>query len=120
MTWTLTTSGAAILKAGANASTAITTSGSALLTLCTEAEGMILTETRKDFITNYSSLPDGIKNILSRITSAEIAKNIISYDMAGYTSRQEAGTMLDVLDDQIIKGMTILKDFKLGDSLRDP
>lgn len=115
MSFTLTTSGALVLKAGANASQAATLSGSFLQGVCDEAEGEIITETRRDWITSYSALPDGVKKILSKTTSALGAMMIINYDMSGYTSRTEAQTMLDVLKDSASKNMQILKDFNIPD-----
>lgn len=115
MSWTLTSSGAAIIKAGKNASSDITLSGSALAGWSNEAEGRIIGETRRDWVGNYTGLPSGIKNILSDVCSSYIAKQIISYDMSGYTSRAEALTMLNIQDDIAREGLRILKDFKSND-----
>lgn len=114
MAWTLTTSGAAMQKAGANASTAAL-SGAFLTTWSNEAEGRIVSDTRKDYVTNYAAQPTAIKNLLSDICSSLIAKQIITYDMSGYTSRSEAQTMLDVQEDGAVKGLNILRDFKSGE-----
>jgi len=115
MSWTLTTSGAAIVKAGANKSGVITLSGAELAKWSDNAEGYIVATTRRDWVTDYASLSTEIKNILDDIASSHIAKQIISYDMSGYTSRFEATTMLDVQDDIIQRGINILKDFKSND-----
>ena len=115
MAWTLTTSGAAILKAGVNANSTIVASGAALLSFSNEAEGRIEGETRRLWVSGYSGLDDGMKNVLSDVCSSLIAMQIMSYDMSGYTSRQEVGTMLDVQDDRASKGLQFLKDFKSGD-----
>lgn len=119
MSWTLCTSGAAVFKAGANASSTATTSGAILAKWSDEAEGRIEAETRRKWVDNYSSLDTGIKNILSDVCTSLIAMNIINYDMSGFTSRQEAGTMLDVNDSRANDGLKILKDFK-SNSLQAP
>jgi len=115
MTWTLCTSGSAYSKAGVNASSTITTWGTGATYMnnwSDEAEGFICAETRRDWVTNCTSLSDMIKNVLSNVCSSLIAMNIINYDMSGYTSRQEATTMLDVNDSIMGKGLQFLKDFK--------
>lgn len=117
--WTLTTSGAAISKAGANANSTIIASGSTLSKWSDDCEGYICSITRRNWVTSYTSVDGGVKSILSDITSSLVAKQIISYDMSGYTSRAEAQTMLNVQDDIIQRGIEILKDFKSND-LRTP
>lgn len=117
--WRFCSSGAAILRAGENADTTITGSGGALASLSRQAEGFIEATTRRKWGTNYSGLGDEIKGMLETVSSCIIAKNIINYNMVGFTSRTEAQTMLNVLDDEIQKGLNILKDFKSND-LHDP
>jgi len=112
MSWTLTTSGAAIIKAGPNVNADIITSGAFLAKWSDDSEGQIIAATRRDWVTDYASVPTGVKGILSDVCSSMIAKQIICYDMSGYTSRQEATTMLDVHDDLVQKGFSTLKDFK--------
>lgn len=112
MTWTLTTSGAAIIKAGKNASSTIVASGAALLQFCTQVEGRIVAETRRDWVDSYSSVDAGTQNLLGDVASDLIAMKMINYDMSGFISRTEAQTMLDVLRDNASQGLRILKDFK--------
>jgi len=112
MSWTLTTSGSAVLKAGNNADLSI--SGSALASWSDMAEGRIVAETRRDWVTDYTGLGTEIKGILNDIASSLIAKNIISYDLPAYT-RAEAQTLLDVNDDIARAGLKVLKDFKSND-----
>lgn len=110
MAWTLCTSGAAVLKAGANANSTISSSGAALLIWSNEAEGIICAETTRDWVTNYASVGANFKQALADAATAKIAINIINYDMSGYTSRSEAQTMLDVNKDIYNTAMKILKD----------
>lgn len=111
---TLTTSGAAVFKAGVHVSSTISTSGAALSIFLSEAEGRITIETRRDWITSYASLSTEIKNCLSDVASSLMAMKLISYDTTGYLSR-EADTLLNVNDEIISNGMRILKDFKSAD-----
>jgi hypothetical protein len=110
MSWTLTTSGAAILKAGLNANSSIITSGASLAIWSDEVESTIAGLTKYDWVFNYSNIKTNFKFILDDTASGMIAKKIINYDMSGYTSRTEAQTMLDVLTDDINKNITELKD----------
>jgi hypothetical protein len=111
MSFTLCTSGSAIVKAGAGAN-AINLSGSVMNKFSDQVEGSIVAQTRRDWRVNYSTLPTDIQNILSDMASSGIAKQIISYDMSGYTSRFEAITMLNVHDDIVREGVKFLSDFK--------
>lgn len=115
MSWTLCTSGSAIAKGGANANSTIIASGSTLAMWSDEAEGNIVMVTRRDWVGSYASVNTYVKNALSDCCSSMIAKQIISYDMSGYTSRAEAQTMLNVQDDVVSDKIKALKDFKSGD-----
>ena len=84
-----------------------------------QAEGKVIALTRRDWSGAYLTLPAGVKGILDDIASSMVAKQIITYDMSGYTSRQEATTMLDVNDDNIQKGIKFLEDFK-SDEIKTP
>lgn len=113
MSWTLCTSGQAILKAGANANSTIVASGASLALWSTEAEGRICAETHTDFVTNYSSYNSQIQGALQEAASSLIGIKIINYDMGGYTSRQEATTMLDVNNDTYNNCIKILSQKEL-------
>lgn len=112
MSWTLTTSGSAVVKAGANANADIRVSGSFLTKWSDDAEGRIEAITRRSWVSNYSGLSTGIKGILNDAASSLIAKQIIAYDMSNFTSRAEAVIMLNVQDDTAREAINILKDFK--------
>ena len=110
MSFTLCTSGAATIKAGTNANTTILGDETALNKLADEAEGRIMAETHSDWVTNYNSLSDGIKNVLSDVASSLIAMMIVGYDISSYTTQREAETILDINDDRASKGLSFLKD----------
>lgn len=119
MSWTLTTSGAAIARAGANANSVIVASGAALALFSDESEGRICAETNVDWIAGFANVNTSIKQALSRASAADVAMSIINYDMGGFTSRAEAQTMLSVLDNDY---NAIIKELKKPDfnSLRNP
>lgn len=112
MSWTLTTSGAVIIKAGANASSTATASGGLLLDLSDEVESYICSLMRSDVVSDYSSLTSNGKQILGRLASNLIAQQVIAYDTSGFFSRAEAETALDVLENSIRKDEAIVKDDK--------
>jgi len=62
-----------------------------------EAEGKICLDTRYDWVTNYASVSDIGKEILRDAVAAYAAIKVIEYDMSGFTSRQEALMMINVL-----------------------
>jgi hypothetical protein len=115
MSWTLCTSGQAVVKVGLYANSTISASGVALASWSNEAEGMIVGVTRRDWVDDYATADAHIKYILQQTASASIAKEIIQYDMSGYTSRAEAQTMLNVQDDIIKSNLKILQDFKANE-----
>lgn len=112
MAFTLTTSGAATIKAGANVSGTLLANSTALDKFSDDAEGRIVAETRRDWVDSYANVDSGVKGLLSDACSSLIAIKMINYDMSGYISRAEAQTMLDVNDDTAQRGINILKDFK--------
>ena len=111
MSWTFTTSGSAIAKAGLHANSTIINSGSVLAKWSDQAEGRIEGETRRTWITDYTTLSDSIKNVLEDITSSMVAKQIMSYDPTGYLNR-ELNLMINIQDDIVREGLRFLKDFK--------
>jgi hypothetical protein len=88
MTWTLTTSGAAIAKAGVHANSAIIASAATLLKFCTDAEGFVCAECHKDFVVASAATNARIRGALSEAVSSMVAMNIISYDPTGYLTRE--------------------------------
>jgi len=110
MSWTLCTSGAAVAKAGANANATIVLSGATLAKWSDEAEGALCMRTRKDWVTAYGTVHTTFLGTLSDCCSDLIAMKIINYDMSGFTSRLEAQTMLDVLRDNLIKNLDVLRE----------
>jgi hypothetical protein len=112
MSWTLCTSGAIVKKAGINANSTAVASNALLVNFYDEAEAIVNTLTRKDWVANYSNVTTNFQKILASAVSSKAAMMVISYDMSGYTSRLEAQTMLDVLRDDFIQNIDSLKDEK--------
>jgi hypothetical protein len=61
------------------------------------AEGELSKAARYDWVTNYASVSDIGKEILRGATAAFAAVMVLNYDMSGFTDRQEATTMLNIL-----------------------
>lgn len=112
MAFAFATSGAAILKAGAGASSTITANAAALDLWGDEADALIRATGRNDFAS--------VKEVCDMIETAYVGQKIINYDMRGYSSVAMAETMLDVLENDIRRGLKLLEDDKVktywGDS----
>ena len=61
------------------------------------AEGKICLDTRYDWVTNYASVSTIGKEILREACSCYAAIAVINYDMSGFSSRQEALIMINIL-----------------------
>jgi len=111
MAWTLTTSGAAIVKAGEDVNSSIV-SGAELVIFSNQAEGRIVQETRKNWVDNYASATTAEKNVLNDACSSLIANNLIMYDLSGYSRIAEAQTLLSINDNIYNRCIKILKESK--------
>jgi len=109
MSWTLTTSGAAIAKAGKNANSTIVASTATLAKWSDDAEAQLAVLTRKNWVTDYDTITANFKPALSEAVSDLIAMKIINYDMSGYIGKREAETMLDVLRDNFSRILGVLE-----------
>ena len=87
-------SGAAVLKAGANVSTAVVDAN--YNSWIEEAEGYLCNLTKYDLITNWASLNAVYKLIFTEYVSRYAANEAIKYDMSGYTSRIEAEDLVNI------------------------
>lgn len=118
MSFTLTSSGTAIIKAGRGASTTVTMSGTVLNALSDEVEGFISAALRADVITNYGNFTAQGKKILDALASSMIAQSIIAYDPSGYTNIRAAETLLDKLENDIDRCLGRLSDDKVKTYLK--
>lgn len=113
MAFTLCSSEQIIAKAGAHANATAIASITILTQYSDEAEAEMSMVSRKDWVTAHSTLPTNSKPFLQQVASDLAGMKLIQYDMSGYTSREEAGTMLDVLDQDSKRGLSLLRDKKV-------
>lgn len=84
-----------------------------------QAEGLVNAITRYNWSDDYSSLNEDVKGILSEIVSNLVGVYCISYDMSGFTSRIEAEDMVNILRDGALRGLSILRDKKSQEFLKN-
>ena len=108
-----TTSGAVVLKAGANVSTALTDTNYEIF--IRQGEGVINTSGRQDFSGAYATLNNSVKYLLEDINSSLAAIYAVQYDMSGYDSRAEAEDIINVQRDSALRNIGILRDKKTQD-----
>ena len=109
MAFTLCTSGAATIKAGAQVNASLLGDSTAMDEFSTEVEGTINTITRRDWTTDFASVGANFKPILSDTASDMIAMKMIGYDMSGYNKTLNATTMLDLLNNNSTRNIEILR-----------
>ena len=112
---TMCLSGAALFKAGANVSTALTEAQYDYAIL--QAESSINVATRYNWTDGYAALNADVKYILEDVCSNLAAMYLVSYDMSGYTSRVEAEDMVNVHIFRIAQIHKLLKDASVQDFL---
>lgn len=112
MTTTFATSGACLLKAGANINSAFTgaSADANWTSYINQAESYINTITKINYTDAYAALNDDVKKILEDCASNIAGTYAISYDMSGFTTLSEAQTMLDVLNEGIRRDIDLLKE----------
>ena len=116
--WLFCTSGSAIFKAGENADATAIADATNLAILSSEVQGRIISETRRDWATNYSTLPNGIKDVLSLAASVAIANHIIKSNPSGFFPG-EAEFLTNVNYDTYKECMAFLTNFK-SNSIQTP
>lgn len=112
---TLCTNSNVKYKAGANASATSIAEGYTNVYILL-AEAQLSASARYDWVTNYASVSAIGKEILRDAASSYAAVQAINYDMSGFSSRQEAITMVNILWAGFQKTLTLLeKDNKYKD-----
>ncbi len=96
-------------KAGANAS-ATSNTEAYINDFVTQAESYINIVTRVNYSDTYSTLNVDKKGLLKEAASSLAAIYVINYDMSGFTSRQEALQMINVLWARVEECINLLKD----------
>ena len=84
-----------------------------------DVEACINVATRKNWSDSYSTLNADVKFMLMQTASVRCAQIVIMNEMSGFTSRVEAETMLDVLQNIYVTNIELLKmqaqqDFAVG------
>ena len=105
------TSDEILTKAGENYDTSVTEAR--INALCLQVESEINGATRYNWSDAYAGLNADVKGILSEAESNQVAIYIISFNMAGYTSRTEAEDMINILRDGYLRCISILRDIKV-------
>lgn len=112
MSFTFATSGAIINRAGKNASTTATSSGSIIQQFSDDAEAYVNAVTEFDWVAASAAIGVNYLNMLRTAVSCTAAIDLISYDMSGFTSRGEAEDMVNILNDRKEKAIRFLVDDK--------
>jgi len=114
VTTTFCVSGAVIAKAGSGRNTDVDAlhvgTDLAIDTWITQAESEINTISLYNWTDAYAALNDDTKKILEGAASDLAAIYVINYDMSGYTSTNEAANMINVLRDQSLRKISLLRD----------
>lgn len=97
-----------VKKAGANASSTATAEAYTNVFI-KQAEGHLCTSARYDWVANIASVSTIGKEILRDAASSYAAVQCINYDMSGFTSRQEALIMINILWAEFQKVITLLE-----------
>ena len=116
--WLFCASGSAIFKAGENADATAIADATNLAIISSEVQGRIIAETRRDWATTYSTLPSGIKDVLSLCSSCLIGNHIIKSNPSGYFPG-EPELLINVNYDTAKECMDFLKNFK-SNSIQTP
>ena len=111
MSWTLCTSGAAIVKAGANVNTTIVASGAVLADWSDEAENLACAFARSDVVTNFASLTTNGKEVLQDFCSSHIGQKIINYEPEAI-GKSGSVIRLNILENNIERIKKILVEDK--------
>lgn len=100
----------AIDYAGSGANATITADTTTLTEWIEEAESHINIVAQYDFTTDFSNLSANFKNILRETAAAMTAQKIVMYDFSGYLGAREAETLLDFLENIIVRNLARIKD----------
>lgn len=124
---TMATSEGCLLKAGANVSDVFSADGTSGRTadtlwneLIEQAESYINVVTRYNWTDVYTAgLNVDVQKILQDLTTNLAAIYAIQYDMSNYASREYAETMIDVLWDRSLYIISLLRDKKPQDFMKN-
>jgi len=84
-----------------------------------QAESVINSNCRYNFSDNYAALNDDTKGVLCQAATDLAGIYAVAYDMSGYSSRIEAEDVINVLRDRALSSISLLKDKKVTDFIRE-
>ncbi len=109
-----------LLRVGTNASTTVKAAGW-FDTIILDVEAVVNCLTRYDWSTadTASTLNTTVRGILIDTGACLAAIEGITWDMSGFTSRTEAEDMINVLRDTALRNMSILRDKKAQEFMKN-
>mgnify|MGYP001581342688 CR=1 FL=1 len=96
--------------AGDGASVDITASGGWLTRIGEEAEGIVCSETRRNWVSGVATIDANVKREVAVAVASKAAIKVVKYDRTGYFSRDDQQTILDVLDNDYNKAIKFLSE----------
>lgn len=99
-------------EAGEGVNADVTASSALVTRFIEKIEGDIVGATRRNWVGDFASVNTYVKELLKECCSAGAGMKAIKYDMSGYTSRQEAVTMVNMLFDIYSRTLKQLKDLE--------
>lgn len=115
MALTLTTTARIIRKAGLGANAATIADATQLTDYGEEAEGELIADTRKNWISEFSSINTYVKKKVDNAVACKAALKVVMYDGGGYLSRLEQETLIDILYDEYKNAVQVLSKLDAND-----
>lgn len=112
MTYTMASSAAIIMEAGASISSSVSSSDALLARFSNNAEGIIYANTRYDFIAKYPNASSGAQFFLSATAAKLAAIDMIKYDFSGFPLTREAEDRINILNFQTQQNLKLLSEDK--------
>lgn len=113
------TSGQVLIKAGKGASTEFysgayirTLDSHPVETLISGAQALVNVAARYNFNDTFSTLNPDVREFLKELVTNTAAIEVVKYNMDSYTSRIEAEDLINILRDNKLMGLALLRDKK--------
>lgn len=75
-----------------------------------QVESVINATVRFNFSDNFAGLNTDVKGLLTSMASDMAASYVIAYDMSSFLSRAEAENKINILRDNYLRGLSVLRD----------
>lgn len=115
MAFTLCSSGAIVVKAGKDINEAVQGNAVFLRAISEDAEGMICTTARYNFVSNYPAIRAAssfAEFFLANLASDLAAQKLIAYDVSGFPGKSYADNLINILNADAARGLRMLEDKK--------